>query len=203
MTLLSTRRTLGWTALALGVGVAAAWPLSKLASTLADRSLRRLTPKPWATIDVPSPGAGVTCFNVVKGRVAHETIRAPLWLLVSRAGRAWEAQGAINSSSDTWSHEVRLLGRKGTRHLLALIAAELPLATQLKAQVEGRPREEYMQWLRRRTEWGEAGAGFGTFEAAAYANAPLGDGNYPPLPGGASLVASVEVVIGRETDPCP
>jgi hypothetical protein len=140
--------------------------------------------------------------TVVKGRVVHETIRAPLWLLVSRAGRAWEPQGPVNSSSAEWSDQVRLLGREGTRHRLAVVAAELSLVTELKAQVERRPREEYMAWLIRRTEWGEAGVGFGAFEAAIDAKAPLGDGTYPPLPAGASLVASVDVVVGRETDPC-
>jgi hypothetical protein len=198
-----TRRGFGWTALAIGVGVGAAWPLTKLASMLADRSLRRLTPKPILTIDAPAPDARIEClFTIIKGRVVHETIRAPLWLLISRAGGAWEPQGPVNSSSGEWSHKVRLLGREGTRHRLAVIAAELSLANALKAQVEERPREEFMNWLRRRTEWGEAGVGFGTFEAAAYAKAPLGDGSYPPLPRGASPVASVDVVIGRDTDSC-
>lgn len=197
-----TRRGFAWTALAIGVGIAVAWPLTKLASMLADRSLRRLTPKPVVTIDVPAPDARVACLTVVKGRVVHETIRAPLWLLVSRAGKAWEPQGAVNSSSAEWSREVRLLGRKGTRHRLVVIAAELPLATALKDRMAGRPHEEYLAWLRRRTEWGEAGVGIGAFNAMAYATAPLGDGTYPPLPRGASLVASVDVVIGRETDPC-
>jgi hypothetical protein len=170
-------------AAALGLG----WPLARLASSLAARSLARLTPVPFATIDSPSPNAAVGVLVTVKGRVVHETIRAPLWLFVSEAGRAWEPQAPLDTSSDFWQQEVELFGRKGTRYRLAVAAVELPLQNELRRRLAERPFPPWMHDLEWRLQ-----------ERHARRTAPLGDGSYPPLDDGAHIVTSVDVVVGTD-----
>jgi hypothetical protein len=191
-----TRRHLGWAYLGVVAVVAAAWPLSKLSSALAARSLAKLTPAPVATIDEPAPNAAVVGLaQTIKGRVVHETIRAPLWLLMSEAGDAWQAEGQIATGSGAWQREVWLPGRKGTRYRLAVVAAEIPLHNDLQHP----KKKEEPPWMRdselaREASWRAA---------ERWWTAPLGDGTYPPLPEGARLVTSVDVVQSQDDPPHP
>ena len=189
-----TRRQLGWAYLGVGVVVLAAWPLSKLSSALAARSLAKLTPAPVATIDEPAPNAAVVGYDLnVKGRAVHETIRAPLWLLSSEAGHAWHPEGPIATGSGAWQQRVWLTARKGTRYRFAVIAAEMPLHNDLQhPQKTPEPL-----WMRDRELAREANMA----AAARRSTTPLGDGTYPPLPEGARLVTSVDVVQGHADPP--
>jgi hypothetical protein len=137
---------------------------------------------------------------VLKGRVAHETIRAPIWLLSSRAGEAWRSEAPIATATGTWQHEVYLWGRKGTRVRLALVAAEIPLHNELKRQLEHR-RDEGPPCARSPLEPVETFGPDGNRVEACYRRASLGDGRYPPLPEGARLVTSIDVVTtGRDSN---
>ena len=186
-----TRRQLSWAYVGVAVVVLAAWPLSKLSTALAGRSLAKLTPAPVATIDEPATDAYVTHQLAVKGRAVHETIRAPLWLLSSEAGDPWRPEGQIATGSGTWQHNVWLTARKGTRYRLAVIAAEIPLHNELQ---HPKPREEPL-WMRDQESRAAA--------AARWRTSSLGDGTYPPLPAGARLVTSVDVVQGEDDPPHP
>jgi len=189
-----TRRQLGWAYLGVGVVVLAAWPLSKLSSALAARSLAKLTPAPVATIDEPAPNAAVVGYDLnVKGRAVHETIRAPLWLLSSEAGQAWHPEGPIATGSGSWQRSLWLHGRKGTRYRLAVVAAEMPLHNDLQ-----HPKAEKEPiWMR---NW-ELAREAHMRAAERWRTAPLGDGTYPPLPQGAHLVTSVDVVQSQPDPP--
>jgi hypothetical protein len=191
-----TRQQLGWAYVGVGAAVLAAWPLSKLSSALAERSAAKLTPAPVATIDEPAMGAAVASSELtVKGRAVHETIRAPLWLLSSEAGGAWQAEGQIATGSGTWQRSVWLGGRKGTRHRLAVVAAEIPLHNDLQHP----KKQEEPIWMRdRQLAWEARMAA-----ARHWWTAPLGDGTYPPLPEGARLVTSVDVVQDQDDPPHP
>jgi len=181
-----TRRQLGWAYLGVGAVVLAAWPLSKLSSALAARSLAKLTPAPVATIDVPATSDATNGELLVEGTAVHETIRAPLWLLSSDGG-PWEPEGPIATATGAWQQQVWLRGKQGTRYRLSVVAAELPLHDRYKrllADVE-RSRRRHMYadepgpvwWLRRAT---------------------LTDLRLPPLPDGATAIASVDVVVDRQ-----
>ena len=191
------RRTLPLIAISVGLLLAVAWPLTRLASFLIARSVTNLTPAPFATIDAPAPNAAVNDTIVLKGRVAHETIRAPLWLLSSRADKAWRPEAPIPTATGEWQREVYLWGRKGMQYRLAIIAAEIPLHNELKRQVERQRDEHSPCWLAPTEE----GGGRGQAMQRCYREAPLGDGRYPPLPEGARLVTSVDVVTtGRDAN---
>jgi hypothetical protein len=187
-----TRRQLSWAYLGVGVVVLAAWPLSKLSSALAARSLAKLTPAPVATIDEPAANAAVESYLTIKGRAVHETIRAPLWLLSSEAGHAWHPEGPIATGSGAWEQHVWLGGREGTRYRFAVIAAEMPLHNDLQHP----KKTPEPLWMRDSELAREANMA----AAARRWTTPLGDGTYPPLPEGARLVTSVDVVQGQ-TDP--
>src|SRR5262245_43985696 len=194
------RPTLPLIAIGIGIVLALAWPLSRLSEALTARSVAGLTPAPFATIDSPAPGAGIDAVAVLQGRVAHETIRAPIWLVSSRAGAAWRAEAPIATGTGTWEHKVYLWGRKGTQARLALIAAEIPLHNELKRQLE-RQRDERPPCEPSPLEPVETFGPRGRWIEECYRRASLGDGRYPPLPEGARLVTSVDVVTtGRDAD---
>jgi len=184
-----TRRQLSWAYVGVAVAVLAAWPLSKLSTALAGRSLAKLTPAPVATIDEPAANAAVENYLTIKGRAVHETIRSPLWLLSSEAGDAWHPEGPIATGSGAWEQHVWLGGRKGTRYRFAVVAAELPLHNELQ---HPKPKEEPL-WMRDQESRAAA--------AARWRTSSLGDGSYPPLPAGARLVTSVDVVQGEDDPP--
>jgi len=69
-----TRRQLSWAYVGVAVVVLAAWPLSKLSTALAGRSLAKLTPAPVATIDEPAADAYVTPQLAVQVRATPERI---------------------------------------------------------------------------------------------------------------------------------
>ena len=186
-----TRRQLSWAYVGVAVAVLAAWPLSKLSTALAGRSLAKLTPAPVATIDEPAANAAVENYLTIKGRAVHETIRSPLWLLSSEAGDAWHPEGPIATGSGAWEQHVWLGGRKGTRYRFAVVAAELPLHNELQ---HPKPKEEPL-WMRDQESRAAA--------AARWRTSSLGDGSYPPLPAGARLVTSVDVVQSRKDPPRP
>ncbi len=189
-------------ALWLGVAVALGWPITRLASWLAARSLARLTPAPFATIDSPAANASVPAEVIVAGHAAHETIRAPLWLLVSEAGGPWEPQAAVNTSGSTWRQAIRLTSRNGTHCRLVIAAVELPLQNELRRRVA--KRSEPAWYWSSPEGWEQS-----VVAMRGWKTAPLGGGSYPALPAGARLVASVDVVIADdragvlETDPLP
>jgi hypothetical protein len=160
--------------------VLAAWPLQRLSALLAAHSLARMTPAaPVATIDEPAMDATVGAVLVAKGRAVHETIRAPLWLLSSRAGSKWQPEGPIATGAGTWTRTIWLRGPAGTHHRLAVVAAEIPLHRQFEEQVAQAPWTPPCWWL----EGQDACRGRG------WRNADLGDGRtYPALPDGATLV---------------
>jgi hypothetical protein len=171
----------------------AAWQLTRLSSWLGARSLARLTPPPFATIDQPTPSARIGSFVVVKGRVAHETVRAPLWLVVSEGGRAWKPEGQIETAAGTWRRRVRLPGRVGMHYRLAVVAAEIPLHRQFNEQLARPPWRPPCWWLE------EKGGCAG--ERRAWREADTGDGRtYPPLPEGAARIAFADLVVSHRDD---
>ena len=190
-----TRRQLSWAYVGVAVVVLAAWPLSKLSTALAGRSLAKLTPAPVATIDEPAANAAVENYLTIKGRAVHETIRSPLWLLSSEAGDAWHPEGPIATGSGAWEQHVWLGGRKGTRYRFAVIAAEMTLHNDLQYPKKT-PEPLWMRdsELAREARWRAA---------ERWWTAPLGDSTYPPLPEGARLVTSVDVVQGQADPPHP
>jgi hypothetical protein len=196
MRVLSRRRSVILTVLWLGVALFAIWPASRLASYLAARSLARLAPEPFATIDRPAANARVGHELVVAGRVVHETIRAPLWLLVSRAGAAWEPEGAIETASGAWERAMWLGGRKGTNYRLVVVAAPHPLPASFAQAQEELEKERWRHQLL--LQQNEEAGGRRPWEAA-----PLGDGTYPPLPANARLVAALDVVLAEPASLLP
>ena len=158
------------------------------------RSLAKLTPAPFATIDAPAANTTVAAMLTLNGRVTHETIRAPLWLLSSEAGREWRPEGAIATGSGAWQKQIFLNSREGTHYRLALVAAEIPLHYRLKDQLYAREHPPWWPppcWR----NWQEEGGG------ARCPEMPLGDGKtYPPLPEGANLVTFADVTIGHRDD---
>ena len=188
-----TRRQLGWAYLGVGAAVLAAPQLMKLSAALVARSVAKMTPAPFATIDEPAAGARVGAFVVVKGRVAHETVRAPLWLLVSEGGDEWKPEAPIETASGSWRKRVLLPGRVGMHYRLAVIAAEISLHRQLGEQLAHPRWTPPCWWLE------EKGGCAGSIRA--WREADTGDGKtYPQLPGGAALVTFADVVVSHRRD---
>ena len=175
----------------LGAAVALGWPLTRLASGIAARSLTRLTPSPFATIDSPAANASVPAEVIVTGRAAHETVRAPLWLFVSEASGPWEPQAAVDTSVGTWRQAVRLTSRNGTHCRLAIAAVELPLQNELRRRVA--KRSEPAWYWSSPEGWEQR-----VVAIRGWKTAPLGGGSSPALPADARLVASVDVVIADD-----
>lgn len=188
-----TRRQLVWAYLGVGAAVLAASQLMKVSSALVARSVAKMTPAPFARIDEPAAGARVGAFVVVKGRVAHETVRAPLWLVVSEGGHDWKPEAPIETGSGRWQERVLLPGRVGMHYRLAVIAAEIPLHRQLGEQLAHPRWLPPCWWLE---EQGSCAA-----QRRAWREADTGDGKtYPPLPDGAALVTSADVIVAHRHD---
>ena len=180
-----TRRQLGWAYLGVGAAVLAAPQLMKLSAALVARSVAKMTPAPVATIEHPRAGATIGADVVVEGTAVHETIRAPLWLLSSEGGRDWRPEGELATGTGAWRRQIYLRARKGTRVRLAVVAAEIPLHNAFKKELahpDGPP------WMLE-PEWR-------AIAHERWMTANLGDA-YPPLPGDARLVGSVDVVQGE------
>jgi hypothetical protein len=196
-----TRRQLGWAYAGVAAAVLAAWPLQRLSQALVARSLAKSAPAPVATIDEPAPNSAVTVEVTVKGRAVHETISGWLWLLKSEAGGEWKPEGGpIATGAGTWRRQVVMSGRKGMHYRLAVVAAQAPLNERLKEQLHALQNPP----LRFLDRYEEEGAGWGRAWHARdnWAHAPLGDGKtYPPLPDGAALVTSADVVAGDRENP--
>ena len=188
-----TRRQRVWAYAGVVAATLAAWHLTKLSGWLGARSRAGLTPAPFATIDEPARDARVGSFVVVKGRVVHETVRAPLWLVVSEGGRDWRPEGPIATGSGNWQRRVLLPGHVGMHYRLAVIAAEIPLHRQFGERLAHPPWTPPCWW--REEKGGCAG------ERQAWRTADPGDGRtYPALPEGAALVTFADLVVSHRDD---
>ena len=139
-----------------------------------------LCPEPFATIDSPTAEAWVPRCFTVRGRVDPGTIRKPLWLMKGERGAGWREVGRVYPPPGTWGSRV-CASRDVSEVHLALVLADDALDAKLSRTVE-EPEQQIPDWLNPRCPWREQQGPCGRWHG------------FPPLPTGATPVASVVTV---------